>query len=148
MHMEWTDWLGIWLSGNASRTAALALLAGAVLSGPIAAASDRPLLKLRPVPFKDVKIADSFWAPRRETNRVASIPFSLQKLEEAGNLEDMRLAARGATNGFRGPVFIDSDLYKALEAASYSLATHPDPALEAQLDDIIKLLAAAQQPDG
>ena len=148
MHMEWTDWLGIWLSGNASRTAALALLAGALFSGPLAAASEQPLLKLRPVPFQDVTIQDSFWAPRRETNRVASIPFSLQKLDEAGNLEDMRLAAHGATNGFRGPVFIDSDLYKALEAASYSLATHPDPALEAQLDDIIKLLAAAQQPDG
>jgi DUF1680 family protein len=106
------------------------------------------LLKLRPVPFTDVTIQDSFWAPRRETNRVASIPFSLQKLEEAGNLEDMRLAARGATNGFRGPVFMDSDLYKALEAASYSLATHPDPVLEKQLDDIISLLASAQQPDG
>jgi hypothetical protein len=106
------------------------------------------LLKLRPVPFKDVTIQDSFWAPRRETNRVASIPFSLQKIEEAGNLEDMRLAARGATNGFRGPVFMDSDLYKALEAASYSLATHPDPALEKQLDAIISLIAAAQQPDG
>ena len=110
--------------------------------------AEQPLLKLRPVPFRDVTIQDSFWAPRRETNRVASIPFSLQKLEEAGNLEDMRLAARGATNGFRGPVFMDSDLYKALEAASYSLATHPDPALEKQLDDIIAMLAAAQQPDG
>jgi DUF1680 family protein len=112
------------------------------------AAAEQPLFKLRPVPFTDVTIQDCFWAPRRETNRVASIPFSLQKLEEAGNLEDMRLAARHATNGFRGPVFMDSDLYKALEAASYSLATHPDPALEKQLDDIISLLAAAQQPDG
>ena len=125
-----------------------ALLLCALLPEPLAAAAEQPLLKLRPVPFKDVTIQDSFWAPRRETNRVASIPFSLQKLEEAGNLEDMRLAARGATNGFRGPVFMDSDLYKALEAASYSLATHPDPALEKQLDDIISLLAAAQQPDG
>src|SRR5208282_2087467 len=112
------------------------------------AATEQLLFKLRPVPFTDVTIQDSFWAPRRETNRVASIPFSLQKLEEAGNLEDMRLAARHATNGFRGPVFMDSDLYKALEAASYSLATHPDPALEKQLDNIISLLAAAQQPDG
>jgi DUF1680 family protein len=130
------------------RLGALALLTGVVLAGPPAVASEQPLLKLRPVPFKDVKIQDSFWAPRRETNRVTSIPFSLQKLEEAGNLEDMRLAARGATNGFRGPVFMDSDLYKALEAASCSLATHPDPALERQLDAIISLLAAAQQPDG
>ena len=43
---------------------------------------------------------------------------------------------------------MDSDLYKALEAASYSLAIHPDPALEKQLDEIIATLAAAQQPDG
>ena len=148
MHWEWTGMLGGWLSGNIPRSATWALLAGVVLSGPLAVASEQPLLKLRPVPFTDVTIQDSFWAPRRETNRVASIPFSLQKLEEAGNLEDMRLAARGATNGFRGPVFMDSDLYKALEAASYSLATHPDPTLEKQLDDIISLMAAAQQPDG
>src|SRR5512136_2778026 len=100
---------------------------GLILSCSVALAADQPLLKLQPVPFTDVRISDSFWAPRRETNRLASIPFSLEKLEEAGNLEDLRLAARHATNGYRGPVFMDSDLYKALEAASYSLATHPDP---------------------
>ena len=135
-------------SSRGSWTKAPSLLLCAVLPGLAAVAAEQPLLKLQPVPFKDVTIQDSFWAPRRETNRVASIPFSLQKLEEAGNLEDMRLAARGATNGFRGPVFMDSDLYKALEAASYSVATHPDPALEKQLDGIISLLTAAQQPDG
>src|ERR1035438_6304655 len=87
MHMVWTDRLGNWMSGNTSRTAALAPLAIALFAGSLTAASEQPLLKLRPVPFKDVKIQDSFWAPRRETNRVASIPFSLEKLEEAGNLE-------------------------------------------------------------
>jgi DUF1680 family protein len=148
MHSNWTHLSKHCLWRYRLRTAAATLLAVALFCGPLAVASEQPLLKLRPVPFKDVTIQDSFWAPRRETNRVASIPFSLQKLEEAGNLEDMRLAAQGATNGFRGPVFMDSDLYKALEAASYSLATHPDPALEKQLDDIISLLAAAQQPDG
>lgn len=135
-------------SANIARAWAPALLAGMLLCAPLASAAEQPLLKLQPVPFRDVTIEDAFWAPRRETNRVASIPFSLQKLEEAGNLEDLRLAGRGATNGYRGPVFMDSDLYKAMEAASYSLATHPDPALERQLDDIIRLLAAAQQPDG
>lgn len=124
------------------------LLGSMLLPGVCAAAPGQTLLKLDPVPFNDVTIKDSFWAPRRETNRIASIPFSLQKLEEAGNIEDIRLAGRGATNGFRGPVFMDSDLYKALEAAACSIATHPDPALEKQLDDIIRLLAAAQQPDG
>jgi DUF1680 family protein len=107
-----------------------------------------PLLKLQAVPYVDVKIQDSFWLRRQETNRLASIPVNLDNLETAGNLEDFRLAARQATNGFKGPVFMDSDVYKAIEAASYSLATHPDPALERRLDGIISLIAAAQQPDG
>ncbi|MEI2722690.1 MAG: beta-L-arabinofuranosidase domain-containing protein [Verrucomicrobiota bacterium] len=120
------------------------VVAATLTSSPAAPA----LAKLRPVPFTDVKIADAFWLPRQETNRVASLPVNLENLEKAGNLEDLRLAAQGATNGYRGPVFMDSDLYKALEAASYSLAIHPDPALEKQLDEIIATLAGAQQPDG
>jgi DUF1680 family protein len=124
------------------------LLAGVILSPQLATALDSPLLKLRAVPFTDVKITDSFWAPRQETNRIASIPVNLENLEKAGNLQNFRLAARQATSGFQGPVFMDSDVYKALEAASYSLATHPDPDLEKRLDAIIASLAAAQQRDG
>ncbi|HSU54548.1 MAG TPA: beta-L-arabinofuranosidase domain-containing protein [Candidatus Dormibacteraeota bacterium] len=96
----------------------------------------------------NVEIRDDFWAPKRETNRLASIPISLEKLEEAGNIENMRLAAKGLTNGFRGPVFMDSDIYKAMEGAAYSLAQHPDPALDKRLDSIIEVLAGAQQSDG
>jgi DUF1680 family protein len=118
------------------------------LPGVTAAAAEAPLLKLQAVPFVDVTITDSFWLPRQETNRLASIPVNLDNLEKAGNLENFRLAARKATNGFQGPVFMDSDVYKALEAASYSLAAHPDPRLEWRLDGIIDLVAAAQQPDG
>jgi hypothetical protein len=109
---------------------------------------DGPLLKLRAVAFNQVKLSDLFWLPRQETNRVASIPVNLYYLEKAGNLENFRLAARRSTNGFQGPVFMDSDVYKAVEAASYSLGTHPDPALARRLDDIIGLIAAAQLPDG
>lgn len=111
-------------------------------------AAEGTLAKLRAVPFTDVKITDAFWSARQETNRFASIPVNLENLEKAGNLQNFRLAAKGAREGYQGPVFMDSDAYKALEAASYSLATHPDPALERQLDDIIATLAAAQQPDG
>jgi len=107
-----------------------------------------PLEMLQPVPFTAVKITDSFWSARQETNRIATIPISFDNLEKSGNLEALRLAAQGATNGSRGPVYRDSDVYKALEAASYSLALHPDPMLDRQLDEIIATLAAAQQPDG
>jgi len=127
-----------------TRTATASLL----LTASALAAPEAPLLKLRAVPFTDVTIADTFWAPRQETNRIASIPVNLENLEKSGNLQNLRLAAQKATTGFQGPVFMDSDVYKALEAASYSLATHPDPALEKRLDEIIATLAAAQQPDG
>jgi uncharacterized protein len=106
------------------------------------------LARVRGIPFTDVEIRDSFWAPRRETNRLASIPVNLENLEKSGNLKNLRLAAAKATSGFEGPVFMDSDVYKALEAAAYSLATDPDPALDKRLDEIIATIAAAQQPDG
>ncbi|RPJ85968.1 MAG: glycoside hydrolase family 127 protein [Acidobacteria bacterium] len=114
----------------------------------VRAADDVPLAKLRAVPFTAVKISDSFWRPRQEINRTASIPVNLENLVKSGNISNFELAAKGARTGFQGPVFMDSDVYKALEAASYSLATHPDPILEKRLDGIITALAAAQRPDG
>lgn len=103
---------------------------------------------LRPVSFHQVTISDSFWTPRRASNRLVSIPVNLANLEKSGNLENLRLAAARSTTGYQGPVFMDSDVYKALEAASYSLATDPDPALDRKLDDIIAILARAQHDDG
>jgi DUF1680 family protein len=126
----------------------LTLALGAVAAITALAGADEPLRKLRAVPFTDVQIRDGFWAPRQETNRTASIPVNLEMLERSGNLRNLELAAAHAREGFTGPVFMDSDVYKALEAASYSLATHPDPALEGRLDAIIAKVAAAQLPDG
>ncbi len=111
-------------------------------------AADSPLVKLRPVPFTDVQIRDAFWGPRQEINRTVSIPVNLEMLEKSGNLRNLDLAAARAKGGFTGPVFMDSDVHKALEAASYSLATHPDPVLAKRIDDIIAKLAAAQLEDG
>jgi DUF1680 family protein len=45
-------------------------------------------------------------------------------------------------------MFWDSDVAKWLEAASYSLATHPDPQLETLLDEVIAIIAQAQHADG
>lgn len=106
------------------------------------------LVRRRAVPFTQVEIRDSFWSPRRATNRLASIPVNLENLEKSGNLGNLRLAGEGRTEGFQGPVFMDSDVYKALEAAAYSLATDPDPDLDRRLDEIIGVLARAQRPDG
>jgi DUF1680 family protein len=54
--------------------------------------------------------------------------------------------------GYHGPVFMDSDIYKTLEAIGWELANDPDPGSRAALGDFaataIDLLATAQQPDG
>lgn len=103
---------------------------------------------LTAVPFTHVKIQDKFWAPRQETNRTVSLPHSLEMLEKSGNIKALKIAAEGAKTGHDGPLYIDSDLYKAIEAISYSLANVPDPGLEQKLDKIIGQITAAQQPDG
>lgn len=124
--------------------ASLALLSFANLAH--AAPAER--VALRPVPFSQVRIQDQFWSRKQETNRIASIAVNLDQLEKAGNVRNFELAAAGKHEGYSGPVFMDSDLYKGLEAAAYSLVTHPDPALDQRLDAIIAKIAAAQQPDG
>jgi DUF1680 family protein len=49
---------------------------------------------------------------------------------------------------FRGTPFDDSDVFKVIEGAAYTLALHPDEKLDHYLDDLIVKIAAAQEPDG
>ena len=120
------------LSGCRARNAALAAL-------------DYPI---RPVPFTQVKLTDSFWAPRLETNRTASVPYALRMNEETGRVDNFRKAARLMTGPHKGRRFNDSDVYKSMEAVAYTLRLHPDAALEKTLDDLISLIGQAQEPDG
>ena len=96
-----------------------------------------------------MRLNDSFWAPRIETNRAVTIPFGFKKSEEEGRLRDFERAAHARSGGFEGKFpFNDSDVYKLIEGASYSLQSHPDPELDRFLDGIIVKIAAAQEPDG
>ena len=90
---------------------------------------------------------DSFWAPRQEVNRTVTIPLIHRRCQETGRIDALKLEWKA---GQPGPphIFWESDLAKWMEAASYSLVQHPDPALEADLEEMIGLLARAQQPDG
>jgi len=103
---------------------------------------------LKEVPFTQVRIEDKFWAPRQKTNREVSVKTSLDMLEKVGDIRNFELAAERKTEGWQGLVFIDSDTYKVLEAASFCLALNRDPELEKRVDYVIGKLAAAQQPDG
>ena len=104
---------------------------------------------IQPVPFTSVKVSDSFWTPRMETNRNVTIPISFYQSEITGRIEHFKLAAHPSdTTTVRGACFDDSDVFKIIEGAAYSLQTFPDKKLESKVDSIIDLIAAAQEQDG
>ena len=119
--------------------------APSVPTAPAPLARDYPI---RPVPFTEVTLSDAFWAPRLEINRTVSIPYALRMNEETGRVDNFRKAARLLTGPHKGRRFNDSDVYKSMEATAYALRLRPDPALEKTLDDLIALIARAQEPDG
>ena len=129
------------------------LAALAVLVVPSGAQSTRDY-PVRPVPFTAVHVTDTFWAPRIELNRKVTIPFAFKKAEENGRVDNFIRAAhalRGEPFENHNPPpypFDDSDLYKVIEGAAYTLSVHPDPQLEAYIDDLIVKIGAAQEQDG
>jgi uncharacterized protein len=105
----------------------------------------KSLRKLAPVPFTQVKIKDSFWAPRIETNRKVTLPIEYRHCKTTGRIAAWKWK-KGEPN--EPHIFWDSDVAKWIEAAAYSLASHPDSALEKQIDGIVDLMAEGQMPDG
>ncbi|MBM3305498.1 MAG: glycoside hydrolase family 127 protein [Candidatus Aminicenantes bacterium] len=130
---------------GAAALVAVVLLFGPSCSGGRTAVSDYPI---SPVPFTAVKVADGFWAPRIETNRAVTIPAIFQKCEETGRIDNFAIAAGLLDGEYKGERYNDTDVYKTIEGASYSLMVRPDPELEAYLDGVIAKIAAAQEPDG
>jgi len=124
-------------------------LAAILLSlAAVARAEDTQHRKLSAVPFNEVKVQDEFWAPRIQTNREKSLPHNFKWCEQTGRISNFAKAGGLMPGKFEGIFFNDSDVYKVLEGASYSLADKPDAALEKTVDDAIAKIAAAQQKDG
>jgi uncharacterized protein len=109
---------------------------------------------IRPVPFTAVHLNDIFWAPRIETNRTVSIPSAFEQCELTGRVKLFERAAtvlRGEVLDDKRPPgypFDETDLYKVIEGASYSLSVVPDPKLDGYVDGLIAKIAAAQEADG
>ncbi|MBO7532842.1 MAG: glycoside hydrolase family 127 protein, partial [Victivallales bacterium] len=121
------------------------LLATSLLAATIAVASDYPY---HPTNMTDVSIKEGFWLPRFETNRKVTVWADFKKSEETGRIANFINAGKRLKGSFKGIPFDDSDVFKIIEGAAYTLATHPDAELEKYLDDLITNIAAAQEPDG
>lgn len=103
---------------------------------------------IQAVDFTRVKLTDRFWLPRIEINRTITIPASFDRCEKTGRVKNFVMAGDRKGKFCTRYPFDDTDIYKTIEGASYSLAVHPDPKLDAYLDSLITIIARAQEPDG
>ncbi len=127
------------------------VLSGTLLISPGCAdkteiSADYPI---QPVPFTSVKLTDNFWAPRIKKNATVTIPIAFAYCESTGRVKNFEIAGGLDTGKFQTIYpFDDSDVFKIIEGASYSLQTLPDPKLDSYLDTLIYKIGLAQEDDG
>jgi uncharacterized protein len=126
-------------------TLALFMLVINLLAQPKSAAG----YPITPVPFTAVKVTDLFWGQRLKASREVTIPLAFSKCKETGRYKNFVMAAHPSeSNKFQGFPFDDTDVYKTIEGASYSMQTFPNKKLDRYIDSVLVLVAAAQEPDG
>jgi len=126
----------------------LPLLAVSLLVPVALSAAPERDYPVQPVPFTAVKVTDEFWAPRIRRNHDVTIPIALQQCYATGRVDNFIKAAKHEGHFETEFPFDDTDVYKIIEGASYTLQTVADPKLDAEVDKLIGLIAAAQEPDG
>ena len=109
---------------------------------------DEPLTQ---IPFQKVALEDDFWLPRLKTQKEVLVPFSFDKTWYA--VENLRrvgdyLKGKRVTQQLEGRYYVASDLFKVMEGAACLLTLERDAELEAKMDEIIDIIAAAQKEDG
>jgi len=103
---------------------------------------------IQSVPFTQVHFNDNFWLPRIKTNHNVTIPASFERCEKTGRVKNFEMAAVHSGKFCTVYPFDDTDIYKTIEGASFSLSLFPDKKLELYIDTLIEKIKAAQEPDG
>jgi DUF1680 family protein len=104
---------------------------------------------ISPVPFTQVSVNDDFWSKRIKTNHDVTIPIAIQKSKETGRIDNFAIAGGLQEGVFCSPYpFDDSDVFKIIEGAAYSLQMFPDEQMEKTIDSLIYLIGEAQEEDG
>ena len=100
-----------------------------------------------PVNFTGVQVSDDFWSPRIRTHLDVTIPYNFKMMEETGRIANFEVAS-GSKEGQSDsltPCWSDSDVYKVIEGASYSLMIEPDPKLAESLPSYTRMGAESSR---
>jgi DUF1680 family protein len=114
----------------------------------ITCAAQKTDYPIQAVNFTSVKYMDNFWMPRMRINHDVTIPASFERCERTGRVKNFEMAAAHSGKFCTIFPFDDTDIYKTIEGASFSLSLFPDKKLEAYIDSLVEKIAKAQEPDG
>ena len=126
--------------------------------------------QLNKVQLNNVTITSAFWKRYRKLVAEVGVPYQYSTISDSndtqiGNdsftdmryyedglqshaLENLKIAAGMSEGKHVGMNFQDTDVYKWLEAAAYTLKYHPDEKLQSETDEVVDIIAKAQAPDG
>ena len=110
--------------------------------------SSSPYAKLCTLDLAKARAQGGFWAERQRVNLASSLVHAFGRLESSGNFNNLRLAQGKGEGEYREPLFMDSDIYKWLEAVGYALSRSQNTDLREKADFAIQILAQTQQNDG
>jgi DUF1680 family protein len=104
---------------------------------------------MRSIPISAVKLRDRFWQPRLIALAGSHHPNPIRTDGANGANWTTSEGSAGKVGGeFRGLYFNDSDVYKWLEAASWSLAVQFNEWVAQLMERVIDDIASAQDADG
>ena len=107
------------------------------------------------VTFENIKLTDEFWLPKQRVNALNSLNAAIYRIGLSSGGEPNFDNAIKRLNGepyspFSGLVFQDTDIYKTLEAISYTLSVIQDetePEITEQKKELGRYFAAVDRKD-
>src|ERR1700733_4451981 len=110
-----------------------------------------PHTRLHPLPLGQTRWTTGFWADRFNLCKTSMVPSMGRLMQDAARgrfLVNFQVAAGLVEGKHHGAKWDDGDFYKWLESAAATFAVTRDPALDADMDRMIALIARTQDPHG
>ncbi|MBP5638532.1 MAG: glycoside hydrolase family 127 protein [Victivallales bacterium] len=95
-----------------------------------------------------IKLKDRFFAPRQASNITVTIPSAIKRCEETGRIEAFKLNWTPGCDKPMPHIFWDSDVAKVMEGMAYVSNQPGGEKIKERLDELVRLVVSAQQPDG
>jgi uncharacterized protein len=103
----------------------------------------------RPLGADEIQVTGGLWYQRQRLNAGPILRHCETWMERAGWTGNFDRAAAGPIGGgHRGIEFVDSEVYKLLEAMAWELGRGRTAGLEGRYRALAERVAAAQEPDG